>query len=158
MQKVRQGDKIGHAVAELAYVRCGGALRGEADVDGELAEWDEHLWFPVGESTQARWTTGPADNRADPQECYMHWAVKAGEKGIYFAVRGIGRLQKDRFTIFFDTRAPALLGTAGPYYWCGGTLSTEGRVRLSRGETSRKAAGLKGAWKETAQGTVKGAN
>ena len=152
LERVQRNDKKGHAAAELAYVRFGAALRGEADADGDLAEWQEHRWFPVGEALQARWTTGPQDNRAEPGECFMRWAVKAGENGIYFAVRGTGELRKDKFTLFFDTRDAALLGTAGRYYWCSGSLKDGGRVQVRRGETSRKSPGLKGAWKKTPDG------
>ena len=152
LSKLLRNNETWHATAELAYVRFGAALQGEAAADGDLAEWQEHRWFSVGETVQARWTKGPEDNRAELGECFTRWALKAGENGIYFAVRGTGELLKDKFTLFFDTRDAALLGTAGRYYWCSGSLKDGGRMQMRRGETSRESPGLEGAWKKTPDG------
>ena len=140
------------AVAELVYLRSAGALRGNATVDGKLDEWDAHTWSTLGDPLQARWTQGPADNRATPAECMQHWAFKAGDTGLYCAVKITGAVDKDVFTLFFDPRDPAELGTPGRYYWVSGNLEKDGKVKLSRGETSKTDAGLTGAWAPTADG------
>lgn len=145
----------GWAAAELAFVRFGHALGGEAIVDGDLSEWSAHAnWVPVGERVQARWTRGPEDHRVSPQECYLKWAFKAGARGIYFAARAVGKVEKDNFTLFFDPRAPELLGTAGRYYWASGALQEGGKIALFQGETSQSAPGLQGAWRKTPTGAT----
>ena len=146
--------KTGWAVAEVAYVRYGGAIAGEATVDGDLAEWAGNPWSTVGEPVQARWVQGEVDNRANPQECYQKWAFRAGKAGIFFAVKATGQVQKDRFTIFFDTREPKLLGTAGRYYWVSGSLADNGTIPLGQGETTKDAPGMKGAWKKSDYGAA----
>jgi lysophospholipase L1-like esterase len=147
VEEVTANGTTGWAVAELAYVRYGSALAGEAKTDGSLGEWEGHVWSPVGERCQARFARGPEDNRTRPDDCYLTWAFKAGRKGMHFAVKGRGSLGRDRFVVFFDARAPEFLGTAGRYYWAGGALGPEGRVRLDKGETTRSAPGLAGRWK-----------
>jgi len=146
-EKVEKDGKTGWAVAELAYVRYGKALAGEANVDGTLDEWDRNSWIPVGEHVQARWVHGIEDNRSDLDECYLHWAFKAGQRGMFIAVKATGVIKDDGFFVFFDTREPALLGTAGPYYWVSGKLQGNGTVQLDKGETSAQATGMKGAYK-----------
>ncbi|HUW31957.1 MAG TPA: GDSL-type esterase/lipase family protein [Planctomycetota bacterium] len=158
----RAEGKVGWDSAEVAYVRFGGALAGEATVDGELAEWAGHgspsdpasLWSTMGEPCQARWVQGEADNRAQPAECFMKWAFRAGKAGIFLAVKATGDLQKDRFTLFFDTREPKLLGAPGRYYWASGSLKADGTVPLGKGETSKDAPGITGAWKKTDGGSA----
>ncbi|HUS57556.1 MAG TPA: GDSL-type esterase/lipase family protein [Planctomycetota bacterium] len=147
----RKGE-TGHAVAEVAFLRFGGALAGEANIDGDLAEWDDHTWSTVGEPVQARWVQGVADNRAAPSECYLRWAFKAGKAGIFIAVKATGDVRKDRFVLFFDSRSPDLLGTPGRYYWVGGSLVENGVIGLGPGETTKLAPGIKGAWKATDAG------
>ncbi len=154
VRQIQQDGKTGWAVAELAYVRYAQARAGEATVDGNLEEWADQQWAPVGEPVQARWTEGIIDHRANPQECYLQWAFKAGQKGVYFAVKAIGSIAKDDFTLFFDTREPALLGTPGPYFWVSGNLKDKGIIALSRGETSKVATNLSGAWKQTPSGAT----
>ena len=146
-------DRTGWAVAEAAYVRFGGAVRGEATVDGDTAEWDngnpqDGAAFPVGLPQQARWSRGPADYRERPEELMTWWNVRAGQKGVYFAIFGTGEPENDGFTLFFDTRDSALLGTPGRYYWCSGSFAADGRLRLGKGETSQRAEGMTGAWKK----------
>jgi lysophospholipase L1-like esterase len=140
------------AVAELVYLRCAGALRGEATVDGALTEWDAHAWSTLGDPEQARWTQGHQDHRATPQECTQQWAFKAGEKGLFCAVKLTDATAKDSFTLFFDPRDPAELGTPGRYYWASGDFRKDGTLGMSRGETSKSDAGLKGAYRAAADG------
>lgn len=152
VQKVKRAGQTGWAVGELAYVRYGAARNGEATVDGNLDEWDDALWVPVGEASQARSRQGPEDNRANLQECYLRWAFKAGRDGIYLACRAVGNIEKDSFTLFFDPRPPALLGTVGRYYWVSGTLKPDNGMEIGPGETTKIAAGLKSAWKKSENG------
>ncbi|MGB2614263.1 MAG: SGNH/GDSL hydrolase family protein [Phycisphaerae bacterium] len=147
IQSVERDGRTGWAVAELAYVRYGAARRGEATVDGSLEEWADAPQVPVGLPCQARFTQGPQDNRASPDECMTRWALRAGKDGLFIAVRATGCIEKDRFTLFFDSRPPELLGTAGRYYWINGSLKPDGQVELGKGETSKEAPGLRGAWK-----------
>jgi lysophospholipase L1-like esterase len=147
VEEVTANGTTGWAIAELAYVRYGSALAGEAKTDGSLGEWGSHVWSPVGERCQARFARGPEDNRPRPDDCYLTWAFKAGRKGMHFAVKGRGHLERDRFVIFFDPRPPELLGTAGRYYWAGGSLGPEGQVRLDKGETTGSAPGMAGRWR-----------
>jgi len=154
LEKVERKGKIGWAVGELAYLRYGAARTGTAVLDGELNEWENTLWTPVGEPVQARSWQRPQDNRATPAEAYLNWAFKAGSDGIYMACRATGDLQKDSFTLFFDTRTPELLGTVGRYYWISGQLKPEGQIKLSTGETTKTASGLKGLWKASEDGAT----
>lgn len=146
LRKIREHGQTGWAMAEIAYVRYGAAHSGEATVDGNLQEWGGQHWTPVGEPVQARWTQGIIDGRTSPNECYLQWAFKAGRQGLYCAVKGTGQLAKDGFTLFFDNRAPELLGTPGRYYWASGNLAANGQVDISKGETSASAPGMTGAW------------
>jgi len=158
LAKAVSAGRIGWAAAEAAYVRFGAAVRGEAAVDGDTSEWGsfapgaDGAAFPVGLPQQARWTRGPADNRERPEELQTWWKVRAGRKGIYFAIFGTGRPEGDRFTLFFDTRDSAMLGTPGRYYWCSGRFAPEGKLPLGKGETSVRADGLAGAWSKTQAG------
>lgn len=148
-----QGEKASAWLAgEIAYVRYGAARSGEAVVDGDLAEWDNAVWAPLGEPVQARSWRGPQDNRATPQEAYLRWAFKAGKGGLYLASHTTGDMARDTFTLFFDTRSPDLLGTVGRYYWVSGKLLPDGRLHVEKGETSATAPGLTGSWKKTATG------
>lgn len=152
VQKIENRGKTGYATAEIAYTRYGAARTGEATVDGDLQEWDAHHWSPVGDPVQARWTQGIIDGRTTPQECQLNWAFKAGQKGVFFAAKGTGQLTKDRFTLFFDNRAPELLGTPGRYYWASGSIGAAGKIELGKGETSAVATGMTGAWRTTPEG------
>ena len=137
----------GWAVAELAFVQFAQALSGNAMVDGRLEEWRSHNhWAAVGEPCQARWTKGPSDNRADKNECYLSWSMKAGDRGIFIGIRALGEISTDGFTIFFDTRKPELLGTAGRYYWISGSMQPDGKIKNDKGETSKTAPGMTGRW------------
>jgi len=133
--------------AELAYVRFGAARVGEATVDGDLSEWNKHQWIPVGEPVQAREPWNVNDHRASTNECYLHWAFKAGSNGVFMAAKTTGSVEKDNFIIFFDPRMPELLGTPGRYYWLSGHRREDGQLDLQRGETSRSATGLTGVWR-----------
>lgn len=144
----------GWAVAELAYTRFGAARSGQAIIDGDLDEWQGHIWVPVGEAVQARWTRGPQDNRASVDECFTRWSFKAGQNGLYAAAQVRGKVEKDAFTLFFDPRPPALLGTAGPYFWLSGGFKPDGILSLSKGETSDRAPELRGAWRQTEDGVT----
>ena len=154
VRKIEQDGKTGYAVAELAYVKYAQARPGEPTIDGNLEEWADQQWVPVGESVQARWLEGIIDHRENPQECYLQWAFKAGNKGVYIAVKATGNIAKDNFTLFFDTRQPEILGTPGRYFWVSGTLKDKDQIALARGETSNAATGMKGAWKQTDTGAT----
>ncbi len=132
----------GWAVAELAFCRYSSALKGEAVVDGEDNEWDGNKWSVDGEPCQARWVRGPEDKRTSLAECNLQWSTKAGEKGLFMAIRANGAVDNDGFILYFDTRKPELLGTPGPYYWASGSKEKDGSFRISKGETSRNATGL----------------
>lgn len=136
------------AVGELAWVRYAGALSGETVVDGVLDEWDEAVWSPLGLPAQARWTSGPADLRAALEDCLLRWSLRAGGDGIAVALRLTGGTPKDTFTLWFDPRPSAELGTAGGYFWVDGRMEEDGRLRLREGETSRGRPGrMAGAWR-----------
>jgi len=144
--KVPERNAAIWAVAELAYVRYGAALKGEAEVDGKLDEWAGHPWVPVGEPCQARSARGIEDFRASQDECYLKWAFKTGKRGIFLAFDASGKLDKDQFTVLFDTRSPERLGTPGRYYWVHGVLGTWGKIGFDLGDTSPPAA-IAAAWK-----------
>jgi hypothetical protein len=144
--------KTGYAVTEAVYVEFGEALSGEAEVDGDLCEWDTHRWAPVGEPCQARWWSGPCDNRETPDDAYLRLAFKAGSNGLFIALRGHGELNRDRATLFFDPRPPEQLGMVGPYYWAGMSFAADGVVSLGKGETSTNAPGMTGRWRATKTG------
>ncbi|NQU39654.1 MAG: hypothetical protein HQ523_06855 [Lentisphaerae bacterium] len=152
IRKLESDGKIGYAVAEVAYVQYAQALNGEAKVDGDLREWDGHRWAPVGEPCQARGRGGPLDNRKSPDEAYIHMAFKAGTNGLFIALRGCGDLAGDRATLFFDPRAPELLGTVGSYYWAGLSFAVDGAVGLGKGETSVEAPRMAGRWRAAGGG------
>ena len=152
VQKVILPDCTGWAAAELAYTQFGLAKPGEAKVDGDLDEWDDQEWVPVGEECQARSIRGVEDNRADIHECTLEWAFKAGKNGMYLAAKAQGQVQKDNFILYFDPRSPDQLGTAGPYFWVTGSLNADGTLKLAPGETSGDVTGLAGAWKPSADG------
>jgi lysophospholipase L1-like esterase len=148
---IEKGER-GVAAGELVYTAYGQAVPGEAVVDGLLGEWQGQRGFPVGRSCQARGTTGPFDTRKGSEVATTEWTARAGEKGVYLAVRGEGRLQKDRVCLFFDPRPASELGTAGPYYWVGISFLDKGRVRLQQGATSPNGKELKGRWVKTGTG------
>jgi lysophospholipase L1-like esterase len=152
IRKLRTDGKTGYAATEVVYVEFGEALPGEAEVDGDLREWAEHRWAPVGEPCQARGRAGPGDNRKTPDDAYFHLAFKTGANGLFIALRGRGELSGDRATLFFDPRPSEQLGTVGPYYWAGLSFATNGVVRLGKGETSTTAPGLAGRWQTTETG------
>lgn len=138
------------AIAELSFVRFGEAFSGDVTVDGDLAEWGTASWLPVGEPVQARWTTGPQDNRKSVSECYTSWSFAAGEKGLSIAFRGTGNMAKDAATVYFDPREPELLGTAGPYYWIDIKFAPDGRLSVKLGDSSPPSGGVQGRWVQQA--------
>ena len=152
LQKVEDKNASGWIAGELSYLRFGAARNGEAVVDGELNEWQNAVWSPLGEAVQARSWKGPVDLRAKPEDAYLRWAFKAGKDGIYFSARATGELKRDSCLVFFDTRTPELLGTPGRYYWISGKLLKDGRIELSKGETSTSAPEMRGIWKTTEGG------
>jgi len=134
------------AAGELAWVRYGAALKGEAEIDGKLDEWAAHAWVPVGEPCQARSPRGVEDYRASKGECYLKWAFKAAQRGVVLAFDATGKLDKDQFTLLFDTRPPQRLGTPGRTYWVHGVLGTWGKIGFDLGDTSPPAP-IAAAWK-----------
>lgn len=146
------------AQAELVYTRYAAALSGEAVLDGDLSEWADATWVPVGEPSQARWTKGPADYRATPAECYLHWAFRAGTDGVWLAFRATGELSQDQFTLYFDHRPAALLGSAGPYSWVDGRLNADGTMTLRPGDSSPagRLPELQGRWRAAGEDKSEG--
>lgn len=142
----------GTAVAELAWVRFGAARPGEATPDGDLAEWTDPVWSTVGLPSQARWVRGPLDHRATPDDCMVRFACRAGADAMHVAMRVTGEVTKDRFTLYFDPRPPERLGTAGPYWWLGGSLHPDGRLQLRKGETTKEDVRIPGRWARTETG------
>jgi len=140
--------KNGIATAELAYVKFAQAKEGKAVLDGKLNEWTNHHWSVIGEKCQARWVEGPQDLRQSIDECYISWTVKAAQDGFFIACKVKGDIEKDNFTIFFDTRNPERLGTAGKYYWLSGKLEDDNKIILKSGETSPKGVKLDGKWRK----------
>lgn len=124
------------AVADLGYVRYAGARAGEAEIDGLLDDWSECHWSTLGDPFHARWTKGPLDNRENPEECRMEFALRAGAGGVFIAIRAEGDLARDHFTLFFDSRGREDLGTPGVYYWISGRPDKEGTWVFRAGETS----------------------
>jgi hypothetical protein len=78
--------------------------------------------------------------------------MKAGAAGLYLGATATGKLEGDSFNLFFDPRAPELLGTPGRYYWINGKVDPNGKLKLARGETSPKLDGLAGTWRPTQKG------
>ena len=152
LRKIEGANASGWIAGEAVYTRYGAARSGEAIADGDLNEWEGVPRIPLGETVQARSWQQPLDNRARPEDAYLRWAFKSGKQGIYFSARATGDLSRDNFTIYFDPRAPELLGTVGRYYWISGKLLKNNRLELSQGETSTSAPEMKGAWKKTASG------
>ena len=152
-RKMRGADgEVRWDAADLVYAKVASAPEGEAEIDGDLVEWAEVPSFPVGLACQARSPNGHSDGRESVSEAYVDVRVKAGEKGLYMAFEGTGFLDKDNINIFFDKRAPELIGTAGPYYWLGMSFRDDGRVNLGQGETSAPNQPFQGAWRKTAKG------
>lgn len=153
VRKVEAGGGTGWAVAELAYVRYAGAVRGDCMPDGDLGEWRDQVWSPLGEPCQARFSTGPSDHRGDPAECRMTWSVRAGADAIGVAMRVQGAISADRFTIFLDPRPASELGTVGRYYWFSGEMKPDGMLALSGGETSPRGVKVLGRWRSAGDAT-----
>lgn len=151
--ELADGPARAPVAAELAWVRMAAAHSAEVAVDGDLGEWRDDIWAPLGEPCQARWVTGPADHRA-AGEFSLEWASRAGRDGISFALRMSGDPGRDSFTIFFDTRPAADLGTPGPYWWISGRCEAGGLVRLQGGETSPPGAIAPGRWRQAAAGVT----
>ena len=146
-------DRVGWAVAEAAWLRYGAAIGADATPDGDLSEWRSPAWSPLGEPCQARGPRGTEDQRTSPAEASLRLAFRAGRKGLHVAMRGVGDLTRDTFTILLDPRTPAQLGTVGRFYWLIGKLLPDGKVELLPGETTPRAqSGWTGAWRQTAEG------
>ncbi|HSI83433.1 MAG TPA: SGNH/GDSL hydrolase family protein [Candidatus Methylacidiphilales bacterium] len=145
------------AFARLWYTRYALAELPSADdaikVDGDLSDWNSSTWSTLGEPLHARWTRGPLDNRATPEECYMKFAVRAGKTGIYLAINGKGDASRDKFVLYFDSRPAEQLGSPGSYYWVSGDLSKYPTVRIRNGETSPNQPVSKAELRQTAQGS-----
>jgi lysophospholipase L1-like esterase len=133
--------------AELAWVRMAAASSGEAVIDGDIGEWRDDSWAPLGEPCQARWLTGTVDHRADG-EFNLRWASRSGRDGVHVALRIAGDPGRDSFTIFLDTRPAAELGGPGPYWWISGSCKAGGQVSLQGGETSPPGAVPPGRWRQ----------
>lgn len=151
-ESLRQGRKLMGA-CEVVYTRFASARAGEAEVDGALSEWEGHVWSPLGEPEQARWVKGCTDNRATPDDCYLHFSFKAGESGVYLALKAKGDIASDSFTLFFDPREADKLGEVGQYYWVSGNMRPDGQIQLRRGETSPIIRELRGVWRKEGDDT-----
>lgn len=123
------------AIAQVRYTQFAQALTGKATVDGDLSEWTQHTWSPLGDPSQARWTSGSADNRNSPSECDPSFTFKCSSDGLYMAIKVKGDLSKDHLTVFFDPRPGHELGKVGGYYWFNAGFSN-GKFQVRRGETS----------------------
>lgn len=139
--------KDGFAIGELVFVRYGMCLKGEANIDGKIEEWNENKWINVGEKFQVGWPEY-VDYRNTIDECYTNWAFKSGDRGLYIAIKAKGKITGDSFTIFFDSRNPDEFGKVGRYYWANGKIEQGGKVYLSKGETTKNEVEMKGVWKE----------
>ncbi|PTX97400.1 hypothetical protein DB346_20610 [Verrucomicrobia bacterium LW23] len=130
------------AFARLWYTRYALAQRVDNEdvvkIDGDLSEWNEVTWSTLGDPDHARWIRGPQDFRTSPEECMLKFAIRAGKGGMYMAIRCSGSVERDRFTLFFDPRAPELLGSPGEYFWVSGDFPKFPGVRVRSGETSPK--------------------
>ncbi|MBC2603782.1 SGNH/GDSL hydrolase family protein [Puniceicoccus vermicola] len=147
-EKIQVGAETTWAVGELAYTRFGGATSMEATVDGNLDEWSDAFWVPVGERIQARWTSGPRDFRERVEDCNLEWSFAAGEEGLYLAFRGTGNTRADQFAVYFDPRSPEELGTAGPYTWVGGSFAKDGKLTVRAGDSSEATSGIQFDYQE----------
>lgn len=150
--EVADGDRRAPLAAELVWVRLAAACSGEAVIDGDLGEWQDDAWAPLGEPCQARWLTGPEDRRAAPGEFRLEWAVRAGREALHLALRIRGDPRQDRFTVFCDPRPTDLLGSPGPYWWIAGRWAAGGTIALQRGETSPPGPLAAGRWQAVADG------
>ena len=126
--------------AELFYVRYAGALPGEATVDGRLDEWAEHVWRSVGLPVQAWGPRGPAEHTPLPADGGLRFTAKVGTNHLYVAMKVQSDIHGDRFTLWFDPRAPDRLGRVGGYFWVEAALQPDGQVELRPGETTDAAA------------------
>jgi len=153
IEAASQDGLRGWGAAQVAYVRYGAALPGEAVLDGRLDEWAAHRWEPVGLPVQARSRRGQTqDARHSPDDVFMHWAFKAGTNAVFMAAQIQGDASRDRVSLFFDPRPPAALGTVGRYYWAWARgrrpmFQHNGRLALDKGETTPASArSPRGAW------------
>ncbi|MBI5831834.1 MAG: hypothetical protein HZB16_05895 [Armatimonadetes bacterium] len=143
----REGG-LGWAATELYYLRFAGAPNGETSVDGLLKEWASARWSTLSDPAQV--CARPGVTAAVPS---LRWAARAGKRGVGVAINGRGSLRDDRFSLAFDPRTMALLGTVGRTYWLDGTLRPDGTVALTPGPTvTGEVKGLTGAWRATEQG------
>jgi hypothetical protein len=129
----------GWAVAELAYVRYGAARGGEAQVDGNLAEWQNDAFVPVGEAVAGALDAWAAGFSRFSQRM-LHAVEFQGRKR-----RSLGsgardwKRRKRQLHAFFDPRSPAELGTAGTFYWLWAASNPTAVLGLKAGETSETA-------------------
>ncbi|HAI13006.1 MAG TPA: hypothetical protein DCM28_14970, partial [Phycisphaerales bacterium] len=123
------------AIAQVSYTQFAQALIGKATIDGDLSEWTQHTWSPLGNPSQACWTNGPVDNRNSPAECDPIFSFKCAPDGLYMAIKVKGDLSKDHLTVLFDPRPSTELGKVGGYYWLNAGYSN-GTFQVRHGETS----------------------
>ncbi|MFG0249133.1 MAG: hypothetical protein ACF8OB_09630, partial [Phycisphaeraceae bacterium JB051] len=123
------------ATATLSFTQFAQAIIGQANVDGDLNEWQEHTFSPLGQRSQACWIHGPADFRPSIDACNPSFAFKSDDQGLYMAMKVTGQIDNDRLTVFFDPRPAQELGQPGGYYWINAGFKN-GKFIASRGETS----------------------
>ncbi len=123
------------ATATLSFTQLAQAIIGKAKIDGELDEWQEHTFNPLGQPSQACWVRGPADLRESIDACNPSFAFKSDDEGLYMAIKVTGQIDNDRLTVFFDPRPAEQLGQPGGYYWINAGFKN-GKFTASRGETS----------------------
>ncbi len=146
-RETKIGGRTIPAAADLFNTRYGAAAEHEATADGDLSEWADARWIPVGERMQAQANGQTLDGRKSVEECYLRWAFAGGKDGLHLAFRGTGELLGDRFTVYFDPREPALLGSAGPYFWVEGKFAPDGNLLLRAGDSSPEGTKPVGRWK-----------
>ncbi len=123
------------ATARLSFTQFAQAIIGKANIDGQLDEWQEHTFSPLGQPSQACWVRGPTDFRDSIEACNPSFAFKSDDDGLYMAIKVTGLVDSDQLTVFFDPRPAEELGQPGGYYWINAGFKN-GRFTATRGETS----------------------
>lgn len=145
---VNLGVPEGRVAGEAFVLRHAEARSGEATADARLDEWAGARWAALEGTVQS---SEHAGFRAE-------WAFRAGEAGVWVALRAVGATTADGFALLFDPRVPEKLGTAGPYTWVEGKFGGQGRLTLRPGDSSPpdSARGLAGAWVASDDGSLIG--
>lgn len=144
----------GETAREIVYVRHASAVAEAAEPDGVPDEWEGAVWSRLGYPHQARALSGPEDRRGKPEEKLIDFSFRIQEAELVMALKITGEFREDGFTLFFDPRSPAELGSAGPYYWSNLEFAPDGTLRSQPGETSDNSRRIQGRWRRTAEGAT----